>query len=95
MLQRTESYHAAGDSYALIEPIIEGYTFSAIESDTDVLTAIDRHIRLTLRYTAIDTAIGHHTTRAHDAVYRLDGTRAQGTPRGEVVIVGDKKQMQP
>ena len=94
VLQRTESYHAAGESYVLVEPIIKGYTFSAIESDVDALTAIDRHIHLTLRYTTIDTAIEHLTTCPNDAVYRLNGTKAHATSQGEIVIVGNKKQLQ-
>ena len=94
VLQRTESYHAAGESYVLVEPTIKGYTFSAIESDVDALTAIDRHIHLTLRYTTIDTAIEHLTTCPNDAVYRLNGTKAHATSQGEIVIVGNKKQLQ-
>lgn len=94
VLQRTESYHAAGESYVLVEPTIKGYTFSAIESDVDALTAIDRHILLTLRYTTIDTAIEHLTTCPNDAVYRLNGTKAHATSQGEIVIVGNKKQLQ-
>lgn len=94
VLQRTESYHAAGESYVLVEPTIKGYTFSAIESDVDALTAIDRHIHLTLRYTTIDTAIEHLTICPNDAVYRLNGTKAHATSQGEIVIVGNKKQLQ-
>lgn len=94
VLQRTESYHAAGESYVLVEPTIKGYTFSAIESDVDALTAIDRHIHLTLRYTTIDTAIEHLTTCPNDAVYRLNGTKAHATSQGEIVIVGNKKELQ-
>ncbi len=94
VLQRIESYHAAGESYVLVEPTIKGYTFSAIESDVDALTAIDRHIHLTLRYTTIDTAIEHLTTCPNDAVYRLNGTKAHATSQGEIIIVGNKKQLQ-
>ena len=94
VLQRTESYHAAGESYVLVEPTIKGYTFSAIESDVDALTAIDRHIHLTLRYTTIDTAIEHLTTCPNDVVYRLNGTKAHATSQGEIIIVGNKKQLQ-
>lgn len=71
----------AGAKYDYAAPEIPHHELVRYESDATSIDKVDAHATvntvyrrnsyaITLRYTTIDTAIDHHTTRSHEAIYR-------------------------
>ena len=91
-LQTVERYIKAGDSYVLIDPVIKGYYLKAIEGDTEVLKAVDRHLSLRLVYTdEKNTGIEHNVVLLQSKAYRLNGTPAEMLTEKELYIFNGKK----
>ena len=92
VLQTTEFYIKAGDSYALIDPVIKGYYFKSIEGDIDALSSLNNHLTLRLVYTDKEnTGIQHSTANMQGKVYRLNGNLVEEPAQNEVYIFNGKK----
>ena len=92
VLQTTERYLKAGDSYVLIEPVIKDHTLKTIDGDIDALSAINRHLTLRLVYAeGEDTGIQpQHTSTAQGKIYRINGMPVDVPVKGEVYISNGK-----
>ena len=92
VLQRTERYIKAGDSYVLIDPVIKGYYFKTIEGDVDALSNVNRHLTLRLVYTdKEDTGIQWPIQNMEGKAYRLNGVLVEKPVENEIYIFKGKK----
>ena len=92
VLQRTERYIKAGDSYVLIDPVIKGYYFKTIEGDVDALSNVNRHFTLRLVYTdKEDTGIQRPIQNMEGKAYRLNGVLVEKPVENEIYIFKGKK----
>ena len=92
VLQTTERYIKAGDSYVLIDPVIKGYYFKTIEGDADALNNVNRHLALRLVYTdKEDTGIQLPLKNVGGEIYRLNGTLVEKPAENGIYIFNGKK----
>ena len=92
VLQTTERYIKAGDSYVLIDPVIKGYYFKTIEGDVDALNNVNRHLALRLVYTdKEDTGIQLPLKNVGGEIYRLNGTLVEKPAENGIYIFNGKK----
>ena len=92
VIQSTERYLKAGDSYVLIEPIIKDYFFKTIEGDMNVLKNMDRHLTLRIVYTdKEDAGVQRPIVNQEAKIYRLDGTLVDDLIERGIYILNGKK----
>lgn len=92
VLQTSEQYLKAGDSYVLIEPVIKDYFLKTIEGDANVLKNMDRHLTLRIVYAdKEDAGIQRPLMNQEAKIYRLDGTLVDAPAERGIYILNGKK----
>ena len=85
-------YIKGGEHFTLFAPIIEGYTLSGSDADSEELERVTKNIAITLKYSKGDTGIEEmKDERAKSkAIYDLTGRKVESPTRGIYIIDGKK-----